>query len=177
MPATDLSEGCYFNMFGFSGIEQIPDDLLPALEVPDNAYTGMFASCAGLTIPMQKLPALTVGVGAYAQMFAATDISRTPYISVQHTSDIGDGALNRMFSGCSNLSKVFVNFDEWDETKTEAWLAGVAETGNFISKYELEDIRDTSHIPEGWHYRYKGTSKNTHNTTTFPGLAAVRIPL
>lgn len=48
LPATELSEGCYENMFsGCKGIEKAPE--LPADKCEKNCYKGMFSDCSKIT--------------------------------------------------------------------------------------------------------------------------------
>jgi hypothetical protein len=55
-----------------------------------------------------------------------------------------------MFCGCSNISYISVNFTEWVDGTTGAWVLGVASSGTFVAPAELPDERDTDKIPEGW---------------------------
>ena len=46
LPATELAEDCYRNMFYKSNIETAP--YLPATKLPDGCYASMFEGCANL---------------------------------------------------------------------------------------------------------------------------------
>lgn len=54
------------------------------------------------------------------------------------------------FKGCTNFNKIKVYITEWPENATTEWLDGVSPTGTFICPPSLPQIRDGSHIPEGW---------------------------
>lgn len=55
-----------------------------------------------------------------------------------------------MFSGCSKLQKIKVQFTEWPTDWTRNWVNNVAADGTFICPDALPDERGVNRIPENW---------------------------
>ena len=67
LPATTLTNGCYFDLFSGSLLENAPE--LPALTMQENCYRGMFYGCQHIT-QAPELPATTLANSCYAFMLA-----------------------------------------------------------------------------------------------------------
>lgn len=95
LPATELTGGCYTNMFsGCSSLEAAPE--LPAPKTEDGCYAGMFSGCSNLT----------------AVKILATDIS----------ADDMEGMLDGAGSETGSDLEVVINpeaADTWEEIKEE----------------------------------------------------------
>ncbi len=66
LPATEVSQFGYVNMFEGTGIAETPE--LPATTIRDGAYWGMFRNCKNLTTA-KPLPGTSLGRKAYNSMF------------------------------------------------------------------------------------------------------------
>ena len=122
LPATRLGDAAYYAMFGYClNLKSIPR--LEASLVDGYAYCAMFMNCPQLTEVTLTMPAEYWGMSSHMYMF-------------------GD---------CAQLNKVTVDFTEWgDADQTGGWLEYTAEEGTFVCPSALPEIRDNSHIPEGW---------------------------
>lgn len=100
LPATTLSENCYYGMFERSALSEAPE--LPATNIPDNAYQLMFSGCNGLT----EAPAITAEVvGKYgcSQMFC--DCSKLAKANAISVKTAGQYAFESMFNSCVELTE------------------------------------------------------------------------
>lgn len=127
LPATTLTESCYFFMFkGCSSLTTAP--ALPATTLVDYCYSNMFSDCANLT--------------------TAPDLPATTLV---------DNCYSDMFNGCSSLNyvKCLATVIPADNC-TGLWLLGVPDGGTFIISDDLNSsnpapwTRDVSGIPNGW---------------------------
>jgi len=148
LTATSLGESCYEYMFeGCSELVKAPD--LPATILKRYCYHAMFMGCSKLVIP-PDIQAESVWEGCCCDMFSnCTSLSRAPVLKALH---IYNRCYASMFHNCSSLSYVEVKFGSWNdgEYATFNWLNGVSASGIFRCPSSLPDIRDESHIPEGW---------------------------
>jgi len=122
LPATELSDSCYSNMFyGCTKLAAAP--ALPATTLASDCYEAMFEGCTSLaTAP--ELPAATLPSGCYTNMFeGCTSMSAVKCLA---TSGMGVGA------GTGN------------------WLGGVASSGTFTKAKGVEWPSGDNGIPEGW---------------------------
>ena len=56
-----------------------------------------------------------------------------------------------MFSNCTSLSSISVNFTYWgDDYTTNQWVSTVAHQGTFYKPSGLVEINGISYIPSGW---------------------------
>ena len=100
LPATTLTEKCYYMMFGnCSGLTTAPD--LPATTLANSCYGGMFVNCTGLTTA-PELPATTLAEFCYQNMFnGCTNLTTAPTLPA---TTLAQGCYNMMFYGCSSLT-------------------------------------------------------------------------
>lgn len=125
LPVSILSEGCYMSMF--SRCRMLKEaPKLPALSLPYHCYNAMFEGCSNLT-QSPELPATSLKIGCYSNMF----------------------------SRCTDLSKIKVNFTQWNDWATLDWVSEVAPTGTFICSKDLPEEYGDSRIPEGWKIEYQ----------------------
>ena len=76
----------------------------------------------------------------------------TKGVDLRDVTTLGEGALNSIYYGNSNLTEVYApNVSTWDTTKTENWLSDVSSTGVVYKPSTLDIPTNTSYgIPSGW---------------------------
>ena len=123
LPATELAESCYSDMFsGCTSLTTVPA-LLPATTLASSCYRSMFEDCTGLTTT-PELPATTLAESCYSNMF--NDCSNLNYIKMLATD----------ISASSCLS---------------SWVSGVSSTGTFVKNANMTSLPSgSSGIPSGW---------------------------
>lgn len=99
LPATSLTNNCYFKMFyNCSSLLKAPE--LQALELRSMCYAHMFSGCKKLEYT-PTLPALDLDTYCYCGMFSnCTSLTETPIIPARKTEE---ACYHSMFSGCSKL--------------------------------------------------------------------------
>ena len=101
VPATKLTDGCYYGMFSHTALTEAPK--LPAENMESSCYSDMFAGCTSLT----KAPALRakkLASRCYNYMFGGcTALTEAPELKAE---TLADNCYNSMFYGCSKLNKV-----------------------------------------------------------------------
>lgn len=177
LPATQLSLGCYNNMF-YSARNLVEAPELPATNLATSCYTRMFYSCRGLT-SMPELPATTLSPSCYSSMFYgctslvslnplnATTLAAGCYESMFYgcskittAPDLiatswfhADNCYKNMFQGCSKLSyvKCLITGDTTTLSYTENWLKSVSSTGTFVKHPNNTTwLRGDSYVPTNW---------------------------
>lgn len=121
LPATTLSEGCYYSMFeGCTGITKAPE--LPATTLAPYCYNGMFYECESL----EKAPVLSA-------------------------TTLVDNCYAGMFCYCTQLNYVKCLATDISATDcTDDWLCNVSDTGTFIKAEGANWPTGDSGIPENW---------------------------
>ena len=100
LPATKLSDYCYYNMLGYTGITEIPE--LPADELTPYCYCYMFTNCWNLT-KIASLPAKKLANGCYYGMFNNCDgLTESPALNAQ---EVDEYSYAYMFQNCDKLKK------------------------------------------------------------------------
>lgn len=148
LPATELKECCYYNMFNTTCITEAP--ALPASTIAVKCYLGMFANCSVLsTVP--QLPATEMMRCCYRNMFKnCIALTAAPELPAP---ELFPGCYANMFNGCKNLNYIKVNFTEWldvSNNPTTCWLNDTATSGTFQKPYNLELTRGVNNIPQNW---------------------------
>lgn len=149
LPATTLTEYCYYYMFnGCSNLQSAPE--LPATNLATACYSFMFNSCSNLQ-SAPELPAEILANDCYKSMFGSCSaLSSSPQLPAEN---LVDGCYSHMFHDCINLSSVTAKFVSWDGegNATQDWLFDVASEGTFTCPAGLDTTtRDNSHVPENW---------------------------
>ncbi len=112
-------------------------------------FYSIFRNCTSL-VQAPDLLAKDVRGAGYRYMFGGC----TGLTSIELSAvTLADSALNDMFSGCSSLKHIKVNFTEWNDGTypyTSAWVNGVASSGIFEKNEELAEEYGISYIPKGW---------------------------
>ena len=131
----------YFDMKGsFEGsgdIMTLVDSTGATTTAPDYCFYRLFRNCTSLT----KAPRLT-----------ATTINYQAYVS--------------MFSGCTKLQHIEVDFTAWSSSATESWVSSVAPTGTFVKPTALSASYGSSYIPSGWTVIDKETNDSSTSNVT-----------
>ena len=131
----------YFDMKGsFEGsgdIMTLVDSTGATTTAPDYCFYRLFRNCTSLTIA----PRLT-----------ATTINYQAYVS--------------MFSGCTKLQHIEVDFTAWSSSATESWVSSVAPTGTFVKPTALSASYGSSYIPSGWTVLDKETNDGSTSNVT-----------
>lgn len=105
LPATELSEYCYYEMFSkCRHINDIPRNLLPALKVKKGSYKNMFSNSCQIYCPntvMPDLPATELSEECYYGMYAGSYILYAPEsLPAKHLPKY---CYAHMFDGCQRL--------------------------------------------------------------------------
>ena len=122
LPATILSNACYFFMFqGCTSLTTAPE--LTATTLANECYDGMFQNCTSLTT-VPELPATILTADCYYDMF----------------------------SGCTNLNYIkCLATDISASDCTNTWVNNVAPTGIFIKAASMDDWNEGDNdIPINW---------------------------
>ena len=99
LPATTLSMGCYYCMFGFC-TDLVKAPALPAMTMKEGCYFCMFYGCPSLTL-VPDLKARIMETGCYSSMFqGCTGLVQAPAI---HAETLAEVCFRGMFRGCSAL--------------------------------------------------------------------------
>ena len=147
LPATELTKGCYANMFsGCINLTEAP--VLLATTLTNLCYYCMFDGCASLT-EAPELPATELTEGCYADMFGGcTSLTKAP---VLRATILQPYCYSDMFYGCTSLNEVkCLALDMSAEECTIRWMDGVGSDGTFFKAETAEWTRGTNGIPEGW---------------------------
>ena len=150
LPATTLEDYCYSQMFnGCTSLTSAPG--LPATTLASACYSSMFTDCTSLTTA-PELPATTLASGCYSAMFSrCTSLTSAPELPA---TTLVSNCYYYMFQGCTSLANVNVGFTSWNGNSTTNWLSGVASTGEFICPTALGTdstiARGVSNCPTGW---------------------------
>ena len=122
LPATNLLEGCYSNMFqDCTSLATAP--ALPATTLRSYCYESMFNGCTSLT-SAPELPTTTLADYCYTNMFKAC--TKLNYIKCLAT-DISE-------YGCTSI-----------------WVLGVSSTGTFVKNPNMTSwTTGINGIPSGW---------------------------
>lgn len=100
LPATNLSERCYYSMFGgCPNLKYAPE--LPATSLKPSCYFSMFSGCVSLEIA-PKLPATTLDRKCYCRMFEYCEgLASGPELPA---TILADACYESMFDGCKGLT-------------------------------------------------------------------------
>ena len=149
LPATTLTNYCYYRMFIWKSNLQIPPKELPAITLSTSSYEEMFAYCSSLTIA----PVIKATVGANScckKMFMmCSSLTKAPDLLFDDMMYVIGGFVS-MFENCTSLNFVKCLASSTSLTHEYDWLLGVSATGTFIKKDNTSWSRGSSGIPTGW---------------------------
>ena len=165
LPATELSNSCYSNMFyNCRSLTSAPE--LPATALTYGCYSAMFRNCYSL-MDAPALPATTLAEGCYAYMFSncyslfeAPELLATTLVDYCYVS---------MFYACENISYIKAMFTGYPSSlylgggggdnpkggsvlkgtaltlfSGPSWVEGVADSGTFVMNSNAQWINDVS---------------------------------
>lgn len=126
LPATNLKECCYKNMFeGCISLSTIP--ILPAVTLAQGCYNEMFKDCTSLTmIPYYQLPATELNENCYKGMFEnCTNITDGPLLPA---TTLVNNCYDNIFKNCTGLTAIHADLSLEDiiDNYTSGWLDGVS---------------------------------------------------
>ncbi|MCR4853834.1 MAG: InlB B-repeat-containing protein, partial [Prevotella sp.] len=174
LPATELKEQCYYDMFsGCTSLTKAPK--LPATTLANNCYAYMFSGCTSLTIA-PELNATTLAGRCYANMFSgctslttapelpATELEDDCYVSMfkdcvslQTAPALPATVLKSicytdMFFGCTSLNHIEMMATDIDAQDCLCnWVHKVADKGVFVKNSAAQwNVTGESGIPSGW---------------------------
>ena len=102
LPATQMKESCYREMFTGSGLQTTP--ALNAEQLADNCYRDLFKSCNGLTtIPAGLLPATSLANSCYRGMFNSCKGLTTIPTDLLPATSLANSCYRDMFNNCENI--------------------------------------------------------------------------
>ena len=150
LPATTLSDSCYREMFfGCTSLIVLPEDLLPSTTLAIRCYNCMFKECSSL-INAPELPATTLANFCYSQMFyGCTALTTAPVLPA---STLEASCYSWMFNSCTSLNSITCLATDISATNcTLNWVVGVATLGTFIKAPTMTSWgRNDSNIPILW---------------------------
>lgn len=151
LPATGLTEGCYYETFYNANI--LGEIELPATTLAEGCYYQMFyqARFAGKGTTM-RLPARDIPAHAYQSMF---QVANAPVAVVIDAVSVGTDAMDRMFDGANNIKSIEVNFTQWEPSSTTYWVYGIEDYGEFIKPAALPEVRSYDCVPKTWYVSIK----------------------
>ena len=133
LPATTLTQMCYYNMFqGCSNLTTAPS-VLPATTLAEQCYLYMFSNCTNLTTA-PALPATTLASYCYQGMFLyCTSLTTAPELPA---TTLASDCYSSMFNGCTSLNSITCLATDISATDcTGSWVDGVASSGSFFVPY------------------------------------------
>ena len=175
LPATRLTDHCYFCMFsGCTSLEEALDEL-PATVLENYCYGQMFYGCSKLKIA-PRLPAERLATNCYMQMFSGCiDLIEAPQLPAEKMAEccyqsmfngcsslvsvpvlkfteVATTCCRYMFEKCSKLETVTLDVNDFDngDAFTE-WLDGTAADGKLHIRAGLnETTKWCMKLPSGW---------------------------
>lgn len=157
LPAKDLADHCYHNMFAeCTAIEKAPE--LPATKLKEYCYYCMFDGCTALT-EVPDLPAEELPEQCYHWMFlGCKELVKGPKISA---ATISQYSCYGMFSSCAKLSSVALLMPNDEIEKNvpyglQNWLGdntGTSATTRTLvvkDKAAYDALKSKSYLPSQW---------------------------
>ena len=133
-----------------TGLNSAENLILPATTLTENCYYGMFYGCVKLRTAPTILPATTLANKCYAFMFYGCVSLRTA--SELPATTLVQNCYDAMFFRCRSLNYIKCLATDISATKcTNLWVSGVASTGTFVKAASMNDwTTGNNGIPSGW---------------------------
>ena len=176
LPATTLSDSCYYNMFNYCNRMEVGPIILPATTLASSCYQRMFSDCTSLTtapeLPATRLanycyyymfngctsltaapsllPAITLQNGCYNGMFCkCSTLTTAPELPA---TILVNYCYFKMFNGCTSLNYIKAMFKTTPSTTyTNYWVSGVSPTGTFVKNSAATwNVTGVHGVPSGW---------------------------
>lgn len=131
------------------GLTSAKNLILPATTLTENCYYNMFNNCASLT-EAPELPATTLGDACYGSMFQyCSSLTTAPELP---TTTLAEGCYWGMFESCTNLNYIkCLATDISASDCTSGWVYDVSPTGTFVKAASMTDwTAGNDGIPDGW---------------------------
>lgn len=147
LPATNLKDRCYGNMFyGCSSLASAPD--LPATTLTNRCYGNMFRNCTSLTTA-PSLPSTTIALNCYNGMFyGCSNLTTAPELPAP---TLASYCYASMFYNCSKLKRIkCLATNRSASGCLNSWVSGVSGSGTFERSDTSWTSRGVSNIPSGW---------------------------
>ena len=148
LPATTLSNGCYYSLFeGCTSLVNPPQ--LPATEMKPNCYRNLFFGCTSL-VNAPELPATTLAEGCYRSLFnGCTSLTTAPDLLAP---TLVSYCYAYLFNACTSLNSVKCTATSGvgSNNSTAEWLWNVSPTGTFTKESGVTWETGVSGIPSGW---------------------------
>ena len=165
LPATKLSEACYYGMFyGCTTLETVHE--LPATKLKYMCYYGMFQGCTSLTAVPTILPATALAEKCYYGMFyGCSSLTQAPVLPA---TTLVKNCYYAMFSGCTSLT-----------TAPELPATTLADYCYYQMFYGCTSLTTTPALPATTlvTYCYAGMFVNCTSLTTAPELNATLLDI
>ena len=153
LPATVLTEGCYYDMFyGCTSLVTVPK--LSATTTAWACCSYMFKNCTSLINIPTILSATTLDTYCYDAMFyGCTSLTTAPVLPAL---TLVDSCYESMFCNCSSLNYIKAMFtttptDQSPNFYTRSWVSGVASSGTFVKNSAATwNVTGSSGVPVGW---------------------------
>ena len=129
LPATILAQSCYIDMFnGCTSLTTAPE--LPATTLASNCYGSMFYGCTSLTTA-PELPATTLPRSCYSNMFyGCTSLTTAPDLPA---TTLVESCYEFMFFGCTSLNYIKCLATDISASEcTYYWVYNVPSSGTFV---------------------------------------------
>lgn len=143
--------GAFWRLFsGCSKLISSEDLLLPATTLTDSCYYFMFSACISMTKTVKILPATTLKNGCCYRMYNyCPALLEAPELPAE---TLVTNCYAYMFTNCNKLAYVKAMFlTEPSTSYTNAWLSNVAASGTFVKNTAATwDVSGSSGIPTGW---------------------------
>ena len=166
LPATNLSGHSYDYMFGHTGLLESPE--LPATNLPEYCYVDMFSGCTNLKT-VQPICATTVGNGACNQMFlGCSGLEDIVQDAFYFTTVTGTNSCFGMFQECASLKKA-------PEMPSATTLSEGAFGQMYYKCYALEQapsVLPALTVPVNG---YRGMFRNCDSLEAAPAIAATAV--
>ena len=149
LPATTLSENCYYGMFNGCNVLTTAPELL-ATTLTNQCYYTMFYGCFNLTTAPSILPATTLANSCYGYMFyQCIKLTTAPTLPA---TTLVEHCYNSMFNGCISLNSIICLATDISATScTYNWVNDVSSSGTFIKAASMNDWTSGSNgIPSTW---------------------------
>ena len=146
----------FCSLFKLSNVNSAENLVLPSTTLTPHCYRALFANSPSVTVA-PELPALNLAVGCYRYMFQECSITTAPdLLAPILVVDCYDG----MFNTCSGLNFIrCLATDISAVSATTGWTQGVAYSGTFVKKTDVNWPTGANGIPTRWVQIEEGVKK------------------
>ena len=141
------SFSCLFS--GATGLTSAENLILPATTLTQSCYYNMFRGCTSLTVA-PALPATTLALYCYDSMFdSCTSLTTAPVLPA---TSLASQCYYYMFYNCTSLNSITCLATDISATGcTQGWVSGVAASGTFVKASSMTGwTTGANGIPNNW---------------------------